>query len=136
MLIKDLIKSEALKFKSSKRHIAKHTKSAKTLEELSNDSDRYVLFNVAWNRNCSAETLKKLSNDSDWNVRCNVAYNPNCPIETLEKFSNDSCVSVRGCVTWNQNCPVKTLEKLSKDPDSYVRCNANKSLNRIRGAQS
>ena len=108
--MKDLIKSEALRVKPSKKHIAANTKSAKTLE--------------------------KLSNDSDWNVRYGVAYNTNCPVEILAKLSKDSDWFVRRSVTYNTNCPVEILAKLSKDMDYFVQRYANQRLDKIRSAKS
>ena len=111
MLKKDLIESEAIKVKPSKRYIAKNTKSVKVLEEFSNDWDYDVRCGVANNMNCSVEVFEKLSKDSNYYVRCGVAWNKNCPVEILEKLSN------------NQD-------------DVIVQCYASKNLDRIRSAKS
>ena len=95
MPVKILIESEALKVKPSKLYLAKKTKSTKTLEELSNNSDWLILCYVAYNSNCPAEILEKLSKDSYWSVRYSVACNPICTAEILEKLSNDSDLNVR-----------------------------------------
>ena len=77
--MKYLIRSEALKVKPSKLYFAENAKSAKTLEELSNDSNPNVRDYVARNPNCPVEILKKLSQDSDSYVR-------DCANESLNRI--------------------------------------------------
>ena len=79
--------------------LAETTKDPNVLDELSQDEECWVRWNVASNLNTKPETLDVLSMDENTYVRCLVAENPNCSeraykyikgLEILESLSEVS----------------------------------------------
>jgi hypothetical protein len=119
----------------------------KDLERLAENTNEYVLGDVAGNPKLSEATLRKLANHGgylvDWGLAHNrstpgdilsrlagsaneytrmyVAANPNAPAEVLADLSNDGMRDVRLSVAQNLSTPRSTIEVLLRDADETVR---------------
>lgn len=118
------------------------------LDSYKNDSEWFVRYEVASNKNTSKETLDYIyNNDKNIDVRNQVLSNPNCsneiildnyksfipktrmliaanpslPFDLFKHFSNDNNDQVRQALVLNDNCPGSILDKLSIDVDNDVR---------------
>jgi hypothetical protein len=88
---------------------------------LSDDDDKTVRMNVAYNASAPPKALEKLSDDKSSDVRYYTALNKNMTLELLIKMANDSSEIVREAVASNSSAPPKVLEKLSDDENAEVR---------------
>ena len=95
--------------------------SLEMLEELAEDEDAGVRFQVAKNPNTPAKVLMKLAEDKDRYVRQEVTKNPSTPVEVLRKLAEDEEWYVRQEVAKNPKNPSEVLKKLAEDKDGYVR---------------
>ena len=95
--------------------------SPEMIEELAEDEDANVRYEVAKHPNTPADILTKLADDKDVYVRRAVAENPKAPVEALKKLAEDKNDDVRWKVSENPNTPVEALRKLAEDEDAGVR---------------
>lgn len=80
---------------SLRTFLAKTTSDSIVLDNLSNDSDSYVLNYVASNKHTSTETLTKLSKEEVDYVAMAVAKNKNTPVPVLQQLTEHPNYSVR-----------------------------------------
>ena len=95
--------------------------SPEMIEELAEDEDTGVRYEVAKHPNTPADILTKLAEDANWKVRYEVAMNPKTPVDILKKLADDKDEDVRRAVAKHPNTPADILRKLAKDEDSRVR---------------
>ena len=95
--------------------------SPEMIEELAEDEDPEVRYEVAKHPNTPADILRKLAEDANWKVRYEVAMNPKTPVDILKKLADDKDEDVRRAVAKHPNTPADILRKLAKDEDSRVR---------------
>ena len=107
-------KKEEKKEKSTSSPKVEMTDEQKKLDEMANDEDYEVRYEVAKNKKTSPKTLDKLADDEDEMIRYYVAEHPNTSPKTLDKLSNDENYEVRSEVAKNPKTPIETLEQISK----------------------
>ena len=86
--------------------LAQTTKDPEILDELSQDKNFYVRFNVALNSNTKPETLDVLYRDKDPYVRLKVTENPNYKKKITVELSSAA-----------QHEALKKLIESSQDPE-------------------
>ena len=102
--------------------VAKHPNTpVDILTKLAEDEDSYVRREVAKKLWTPIEALKKLAEDENDDVRWEVVRNPKTPIEALKKLAEDKDSRVRYGVAINPNTPVEALRKLAEDENDGIR---------------
>ena len=109
--------------------------SPEIIEELAEDEEMWVKYEVAINPNTPVNILRKLAEDGNEYVRCEVAENPKIPIEVLKKLAEDKDVGVRFAVAKHPRTPIEALRKLAEDKDSAVRGYAERELQKKNSKQ-
>lgn len=75
--------------------IARETKDANIMSELSNCSDIEVRYNLARNPFLNRETFEVLSKDSDSSVRYSLGFNSSTPEDIIDFLYEDNCWIVK-----------------------------------------
>ena len=102
--------------------VAKHPRTpAEALRKLAEDGGMWVRSAVSRNPSTPVEVLMKLADDGDWEMRQEVARNPNAPADILRKLAEDENWEVRREVARNPSTPAEVFMKLAEDGDKYVK---------------
>ena len=102
--------------------VAKHPRTpAEVLRKLAEDGGMWVRSAVSRNPSTPVEVLMKLADDGDWEMRQEVARNPRTPVDILRKLAEDENWEVRREVARNPRTPVEVFMKLAEDGDRYVK---------------
>ena len=107
--------------KYGKLNLLENNASPEMIEELAEDEDSYVRYEVAKNPNTPIDILTKLAEDENSDVRWGAIRNPNTPADILRELAEDKEWYVRYEVTRNPNTTVDILAKLAEDEDWSVR---------------
>ena len=102
--------------------VAKHPRTpAEALRKLAEDGGMWVRSAVSRNPSTPVEVLMKLADDGDWEMRQEVARNPSIPVDILRKLAEDENWEVRREVARNPRTPAEVFMKLAEDGDKYVK---------------
>lgn len=95
--------------------------SPEILKDLSDHSQKSILYYVAYNKNTPQDVLSKLSKSDLEEIRYAVANNKKTSDEILDRLANDNLNMIKIAVVLNKNTSTKTQDKLLGDVDEVVR---------------
>ena len=112
---------ESLSIRRRKKLAKNPNTSEEVLQQLAQDENQDVRWEVAKNPNTSEEVLQQLARDEIVQVRAGVGFNSNTPVALLQQLASEESFHTRLTVANNPNTPEAILQQLAQDKEPMVK---------------